>query len=100
MGCLARRLCRRYHDAQWREEEIQDQRYVTHPSHIFTPFLTRCSAFSTFLLAMGVTTGYIYRYGPQSFTFLYEKWVGFVTAALLMSITQGIVCYAASFIPG
>ena len=49
---------------------------------------------------MGVTTGYIYRYGPQSFTFLYEKWVGFMTAALLMSITQGIACYAASFIPG
>jgi hypothetical protein len=66
----------------------------------FTLFLTPCLAFSTFLLALGVTAGMIYRYGPESFTFLYEKWVGFVTAALLMSIFQGIACYAASFMPG
>lgn len=42
----------------------------------------------------------IYRYGPESFTFLYEKWVGFMTAALLMSIVQGLACYAESFTPG
>ncbi|CCM01906.1 uncharacterized protein FIBRA_03977 [Fibroporia radiculosa] len=57
-------------------------------------------AFSTFLLALGLTSGYIWRYGIESFTFIYDKWVGFVTAALLMSLVQGIACYIASFRDG
>ncbi|KII86809.1 hypothetical protein PLICRDRAFT_43470 [Plicaturopsis crispa FD-325 SS-3] len=60
----------------------------------------KINAFSTFLLALGLTVGAIVRFGPSSFTFLYEKWVGFVTAALLMSIFQGLACYAASFREG
>ncbi|KAF9221728.1 ERG4/ERG24 ergosterol biosynthesis protein [Gyrodon lividus] len=60
----------------------------------------KINAFSTFLLALGITTGYIMRYGPQSFTFLYEKWVGFVTASLVMSVVQGLAVYAASFRKG
>jgi hypothetical protein len=57
-------------------------------------------AFSTFLLALGLTAGTIYRYGPESFTFFYEKFVGFITASLIMSVVQGVACYAASFRPG
>ncbi|KAJ7773363.1 ERG4/ERG24 ergosterol biosynthesis protein [Mycena metata] len=60
----------------------------------------KINAFSTFLLALGLTSGAIYRYGPASFTFLYEKFVGFITAAVIMSIVQGVACYAASFRPG
>jgi delta14-sterol reductase len=57
-------------------------------------------AFSTFLLALGVTAGVILRFGPESFTFLYDKWVGFVTASLAMSIVQSIYCYSSSFYGG
>lgn len=49
---------------------------------------------------MGIVTGLIYRDGPQAFTFIYEKWVGFVTAAVVMSIVQANLCYLASFRPG
>lgn len=58
------------------------------------------AAFSTFLLALGITTGYITRYGPESFTFLYDKWLGFLTAALIMSIVQAVAVYAGSFRQG
>ncbi|KDQ62213.1 hypothetical protein JAAARDRAFT_30111 [Jaapia argillacea MUCL 33604] len=57
----------------------------------------KINAFSTFLLALGLTAGWIVRFGPQSFTFFYERWVGFVTASLLMSVVQALGCYAASF---
>lgn len=57
-------------------------------------------AFSTFLLALGVTAGVILRFGPESFTFLYDKWIGFVTASLVMSVVQSVYCYAASFYGG
>ncbi|KAJ7171741.1 ERG4/ERG24 ergosterol biosynthesis protein [Mycena crocata] len=60
----------------------------------------KINAFSTFLLALGLACGYIYRYGPQSFTFIYEKYVGFITASIAMSVVQGVACYAASFRPG
>ncbi|KAI0027247.1 ERG4/ERG24 ergosterol biosynthesis protein [Vararia minispora EC-137] len=57
----------------------------------------KINAFSTMLLALGLTAGYIYRFGCQSFTFLYERWIGFVTAALCMSIAQAALCYGFSF---
>ncbi|KAF9529514.1 ergosterol biosynthesis ERG4/ERG24 [Crepidotus variabilis] len=60
----------------------------------------KINAFSTFLLALGATTGYIMRYGPESFTFIYHKWVGLVTAAILMSLIQATYCYASSFKSG
>ena len=47
---------------------------------------------------MGITTGWIYRFGPQSFTFIYEHWVGLITASLAMSIFQGLYCYLSSFV--
>ncbi|KZT28910.1 ERG4/ERG24 ergosterol biosynthesis protein [Neolentinus lepideus HHB14362 ss-1] len=57
----------------------------------------KINAFSTLLLTLGITTGYILRYGPESFTFIYEKWLGFVTASILMSVLQGVYCYASSY---
>ncbi|THH20554.1 hypothetical protein EW146_g838 [Bondarzewia mesenterica] len=60
----------------------------------------KINAFSTSLLALGLATGYILRFGVQSFTFFYEHWVGFLTAALLNSIFQGLLWYALSFKKG
>ncbi|KAH7103387.1 ERG4/ERG24 ergosterol biosynthesis protein [Auriculariales sp. MPI-PUGE-AT-0066] len=60
----------------------------------------KINAFSTLLLTAGLTAGYIFRYGPGSFTFLYEKFVGLTTAALAMSIFQALFVYARSFRPG
>ncbi|KAJ7455367.1 ERG4/ERG24 ergosterol biosynthesis protein [Mycena galericulata] len=62
--------------------------------------LYKINAFTTLLLALGLTVGLIYNYGPESFTFLYEKFVGFITASMIMSVVQGVACYAASFRPG
>ncbi|KAH7882772.1 ERG4/ERG24 ergosterol biosynthesis protein [Phlebopus sp. FC_14] len=60
----------------------------------------KINAFPTFLLTMGITTGYIMRFGPGSFTFIYNKWIGFVTASLVMSIVQALGVYAGSFREG
>lgn len=57
-------------------------------------------AFSTFLLALGLTVGWIWQNGLASFTFIYDKWVGLMTASIVMSVVQGLVCYAVSFRPG
>lgn len=46
---------------------------------------------------MGLTAGFILRFGPESFTFFYDKWIGFVTASLVMSVVQSIYSYASSF---
>src|SRR6266436_4169047 len=54
-------------------------------------------AFSTCLMALGLSTGYILRFGVESFTFFYDHWVGFVSAALSMSFFQGVLWYALSF---
>lgn len=66
--------------------------------HIVNGFYSSlCPAFSTFLLALGIASGIILRFGPESFTFIYYKWVGLVTAALLMSFLQATYCYISSF---
>jgi len=46
---------------------------------------------------MGVTAGFILRFGPEEFTFLYTKWIGFVTASFVMSVVQSVYYYAFSF---
>ncbi|KAJ6609239.1 ergosterol biosynthesis ERG4/ERG24 family-domain-containing protein [Mycena sp. CBHHK59/15] len=53
----------------------------------------KINAFSTFLLTLGLTCGSIYRYGPQSFTFINEKFVGFITASVIMSVVQGVAFF-------
>ncbi|KAJ3494108.1 hypothetical protein NLJ89_g10880 [Agrocybe chaxingu] len=60
----------------------------------------KINAFSTFLLALGITSGWILRNGPESFTFIYHKWVGLLTASLVMSVVQAVYVYVASFKPG
>ncbi|KAK7033196.1 glycosyltransferase family 2 protein [Favolaschia claudopus] len=62
--------------------------------------LYKINALSTFLLAMGLTSGVIYRYGPQAFTFVHDRFVGFITASLIMAFVQASVCYASSFRSG
>ena len=59
-----------------------------------------CAAFSTFLLAMGVVCGIILRHGPEAFTFIYDRWVGLVTASMLVATIQAVYCYASSFRSG
>jgi Delta14-sterol reductase len=58
------------------------------------------AAFSTFLLAMGIVSGVILRFGPESFTFIYDHWLGLVTASILFSFLQAAFCYTSSFRPG
>lgn len=65
---------------------------------VFDRPLTAIKAFPTFLLAMGIACGFVWQFGPQSLTFIYRRWLGFTTAALIMSVVQGILCYATSFI--
>ncbi|KAI8986073.1 ERG4/ERG24 ergosterol biosynthesis protein [Trametes punicea] len=60
----------------------------------------KINAFSTMLLTLGITSGILYRYGPQALTFIYDKWIGLVTAAILMSVVQAVGCYLASFRDG
>lgn len=60
----------------------------------------KINAFSTFLLALGIVSGIVFNFGPQAFTILYEKWVGLLTASVLMAIAQAVYCYASSFRSG
>ena len=46
---------------------------------------------------MGLAAGYIYQFGPQSFTFLYEHFLGLVTASVLFSYAASFVLYISSF---
>ncbi|KAJ7880741.1 ERG4/ERG24 ergosterol biosynthesis protein [Mycena olivaceomarginata] len=57
----------------------------------------KLNAFSTFLFALSLTLVAIFLHGPQSFTFLYEKFVGFITASMIVSVLQAVACYVASF---
>ncbi|KIJ54961.1 hypothetical protein M422DRAFT_221390 [Sphaerobolus stellatus SS14] len=57
----------------------------------------KINAFSTFLLSLGLALGAIVRFGPQSFTFLYDHWVGLVTSSFIMSVVQATYVYLASF---
>jgi Ergosterol biosynthesis ERG4/ERG24 family len=58
------------------------------------------TAFSTYLLALGLAVGIIINFGPSSFTYIYEHWIGLVTAALIGSIVQAFIWYAWSFRSG
>ncbi len=98
LGYPTRRSRGRRHLAHGWQEKVQDQWYVSLAVavFVFSPSL----AFSTFLLAMGITAGIIQKYGPEAFSIIYEKWVGFITASVLMSLIQAIAVYAMSFQEG
>lgn len=70
--------------------------YLSSDAHLFS-FIV---AFSTYLLALGLALGVIINFGPSSFTYIYDHWIGLVTAAFLNSVVQAFVWYAWSFRPG
>ena len=81
----------------------EKKKYKINGERLARALLSVCSkrlAFSTFLLALGLTIGWIWQNGIESFTFVYDKWVGLMTASIVMSVVQGLACYAASFRPG
>jgi Delta14-sterol reductase len=51
-------------------------------------------------MALGIAGGIIFRFGASAFTFLYDHWVGFITASLAMSLAQACYVYALSFAGG
>ncbi|KAF8598461.1 ERG4/ERG24 ergosterol biosynthesis protein [Ceratobasidium sp. AG-I] len=53
----------------------------------------KINALSTLLLTLGLVAGWIMNFGPQSFTFIYEHWIGLCTAALINSFVQATWCY-------
>ncbi|ESK85579.1 c-14 sterol reductase [Moniliophthora roreri MCA 2997] len=60
----------------------------------------KINGFGTFILAIGLAVGSVIKFGPDCMTFLYHKWVGFITAALLLALVESIYVYAMSFRPG
>ncbi|KIY67847.1 ERG4/ERG24 ergosterol biosynthesis protein [Cylindrobasidium torrendii FP15055 ss-10] len=60
----------------------------------------KTNAFSTCILAFCIVAGIIYQQGPEGFTILYRKLLGFMTAALAVSTVQAVHVYASSFQPG
>lgn len=49
------------------------------------------------LLTLGLVGGTVYTNGPQSFTFIYEHILGFITATALFSYLQAGLLYYLSF---
>jgi hypothetical protein len=58
------------------------------------------NGFSTLMANLIGAVAYIIIYGPQNFTFLYDRFVGFATAGLIISIFQAVFVYARSFRKG
>ncbi|KAG9119791.1 erg24, C-14 sterol reductase [Ceratobasidium sp. 392] len=56
----------------------------------------KMNAFATLVLTVTLTTAWILTFGPSSFTFIYNHWVGLCTAAIANSIAQAIYCYLSS----
>ncbi|CAE6374382.1 unnamed protein product [Rhizoctonia solani] len=54
------------------------------------------NALSTFLLNISLVFGWILTFGPQSFTFIYDHWVGLCTAVILNSLIHATYCYIMS----
>jgi len=54
-------------------------------------------AFSTLLLTLGLVAGVIVRGGPQSFTWIYDHYLGLITASVIYSFVQSAVLYVLSF---
>jgi delta14-sterol reductase len=58
---------------------------------------TSMAAFSTLLLTLGLVAGVIVRGGPQAFTWIYEHYLGLITASVIYSFIQSVLLYALSF---
>lgn len=55
------------------------------------------SGFSTLLLTLGLVVGRIVHSGAESFTFLYDHFLGLITASLLMAIAQALYVQVGSY---
>lgn len=51
------------------------------------------SAFATLAVTLGLTASWIICFGPSSFTFIYDHWIGFCTAALINAFVQAMWLY-------
>ncbi|CAE6415346.1 unnamed protein product, partial [Rhizoctonia solani] len=51
---------------------------------------------STFLLNLGLVIAWITAFGPRSFTFIYDRWVGLCTAVILNSLIHATYSYIMS----
>ncbi|PVF94654.1 putative ERG24-C-14 sterol reductase [Serendipita vermifera] len=60
----------------------------------------KINAFSTMLLALGITGGLIWSRGPASFTFIYNHWIGVLTGSFINSVVQATYFYLVSFRKG
>ncbi|EUC54371.1 C-14 sterol reductase ERG24, partial [Rhizoctonia solani AG-3 Rhs1AP] len=54
------------------------------------------NALATFLLNVSLVSGWIFTFGPRSFTFIYDHWVGLCTAVILNSLIHATYCYILS----
>lgn len=54
------------------------------------------SAFATLVLTLSLTVAWILVFGPSSFTFIYDHWVGLFTASLINALAQSTWCYYVS----
>lgn len=57
----------------------------------------KMNALATFLLAVSVVTAVIIYSGPDSFTFLYNRYLGLMTASVVMSVAQAVGVYVLSY---
>lgn len=60
----------------------------------------KINALRTLIASFVVAFGLIAVKGPQSFTFLYDHWVGLITVSLVNSIVQAVFVYVRSFESG
>ena len=57
----------------------------------------KMNGFRTFVAVLSATGAYIGFCGPESFTFLYDRFLGFATAGLVLSVTTAVWVYVSSF---
>ncbi|KAG8702026.1 erg24, C-14 sterol reductase [Ceratobasidium sp. 394] len=56
----------------------------------------KMNGFSTLILTIIFTASWILTFGPSSFTFIYDHWVGLCTAAITNAVAQATYCYLTS----
>ncbi|KAG8998430.1 erg24, C-14 sterol reductase [Tulasnella sp. JGI-2019a] len=59
----------------------------------------KINALPTLLFTLGLVFGWIYNFGPSSFTFLYDHYLGFITTTTIFSYVVAFLLYIGSFGP-
>lgn len=57
-------------------------------------------AFNTLLFTVLLTAMVFARWGDSPFLYIVDHYIEFITASLIMSVTQAVYCYLVSFRPG